>query len=235
MNATPELDLRPPFVLIVEDEPKMQLLLRDNLEFEGYRASAVATAEEALAEVISNPPSLIVLDVMLPQKSGFDLCRALRERAVRVPIIMLTALASESDRVTGLDLGADDYVTKPFSFRDLLARVRVQLRRQQQGADLGEFAFGDVRVSTRKRLVTRRGTRVPLSTREFELLRYLLVHRGEVVSREQLLQDVWGYQQLTLTRTVDNFIAKLRMQLEPKPHDPRHIVTVHGTGYQFLS
>ena len=160
----------------------------------------------------------------------------MRARGMRLPIIMLTARSEEADRVIGLDLGADDYVTKPFSVRELLARVRAQLRRTAAQPDArDEFVFGDVRVDVARRLVTRRGHRVDMSTREFELLQYLLAHRGEVVSRDQLLRDVWGYSQVVVTRTVDNFVAKLRLHLEPKPHDPRYLITVHGSGYQLIA
>lgn len=178
---------------------------------------------------------VMIVDVMLPGMSGFEVCREVRARGLRIPVIMLTARSEEADRVIGLDLGADDYVTKPFSIRELLARVRAQLRRTSVEPDSrDEFVFGDVRVYTTKRLVTRRGVRLDMSNREFELLRYFLAHRGEVVSREQLLRDVWGYNQVVVTRTVDNFVAKLRLHIEPKPHDPRYLVTVHGSGYQLI-
>ena len=222
-------------VLVVEDEPQMRALLTDNLEFEGYHVTAVETAEEAVAEVARNPVSLVLLDVMLPGMNGFTLCERLRTRGARVPIIILTARADEQDRIRGLDLGADDYVSKPFSVRELMARVRAQVRRADWRSVTGpEFTFGDGKVNVRHRLVTRKGKHVPLSAREFELLRYLVAHRNEVVSREQLLRDVWGYHQLSVTRTVDNYVAKLRNQLEPRPHLPRYIVTVHGSGYQLL-
>lgn len=223
-------------VLVVEDEPQMRAMLTDNLEYEGYRVSAVDSAEQALVEFPRRAFALLIVDVMLPGESGFDLCQRLRGFGTRVPIIMLTARTQESDRIRGLDLGADDYVSKPFSVRELLARVRAQVRRDDWHSATGpEFTFGDVTVKLRQRLVFRRGKRVALSAREFELLRYLLAHRNEVVSREQLLRDVWGYHQLSVTRTVDNYIAKLRTQLEPKPHEPRYIVTVHGSGYQLIS
>jgi DNA-binding response OmpR family regulator len=222
-------------VLVVEDEPQLRTMLTDNLEFEGYRVTAVASGEEALTVCDRHGFSLLLLDVMLPGISGFELCARLRGRGTHVPIIVLTARAEERDRVHGLDLGADDYVSKPFSVRELLARVRAQVRRDDWHALAAEeFSFGDVTVRLRQRLVLRKGKRVALSAREFELLRYLLAHRNEVVSREQLLRDVWGYHQLSVTRTVDNYIAKLRTQLEPRPHEPRHILTVHGSGYQLL-
>ena len=222
-------------VLVVEDEPQMRALLTDNLEFEGYHVTAVESAEDAVAEVARGPVSLVLLDLMLPGMSGFAFCERLRTEGARVPIIILTARTHEQDRIRGLDLGADDYVSKPFSVRELMARVRAQVRRDDWRSDTGpEFTFGDVTVNVRQRLVMRKGRHVPLSAREFELLRYLVAHRNEVVSREQLLRDVWGYHQLTVTRTVDNYVAKLRNQLEPKPHEPRYIVTVHGSGYQLL-
>jgi two-component system alkaline phosphatase synthesis response regulator PhoP len=222
-------------VLVVEDEPQMRAMLTDNLEFEGYRVTAVATGEEAMTVFSGEAFSLLLVDVMLPGISGFEVCERLRDLGTRVPIIMLTARTHERDRVRGLDLGADDYVRKPFSVRELLARVRAQVRRDDwHSAGGDEFAFGDVTVRLRQRLVMRAGRRVPLSAREFELLRYLIAHRGEVVSRAQLLRDVWGYHQLSVTRTVDNYVAKLRTQLEPDPHVPQYIVTVHGSGYQLL-
>jgi DNA-binding response OmpR family regulator len=222
-------------VLVIEDELQMRTMLTDNLAFEGYRVTAVETGEAALAEMERRTYALVLVDVMLPGMSGFDVCRRLRDRGMRVPIIMLTALTTERDRVQGLDLGADDYVSKPFSVRELMARVRAQVRRDDWHANSGEeFSFGDVTVRPRQRLVLRKGRRIALSAREFELLRYLAAHRNEVVSREQLLRDVWGYHQLSVTRTVDNYIAKLRTELEPKPHEPRYIITVHGSGYQLL-
>jgi DNA-binding response OmpR family regulator len=222
-------------ILVVEDEPQMRSMLTDNLEFEGYRVTAVATGEEALTECGRQAFALLLVDVMLPGISGFEVCQRLRARGTRVPIIVLTARTHERDRVQGLDLGADDYVSKPFSVRELLARVRAQVRHDDWHAMQGEqFSFGDVIVKLQQRLVTRKGRRVVLSAREFELLRYLFAHRSEIVSREQLLRDVWGYNQLSVTRTVDNYIAKLRTQLEPRPHEPRYIITVHGSGYQLL-
>lgn len=222
-------------VLVIEDEPQMRSMLTDNLEFEGYHVTAVASGEEGLTACQHHSFALLLLDVMLPGMSGFDVCQTLRSRGTRVPIIVLTARTDQGDRVRGLDLGADDYVSKPFRMRELLARVRAQVRRDDwHRATEEEFAFGDVVVRPRQRLVLRKGRRVVLSAREFELLRYLFAHRNEVVSREQLLRDVWGYSELTITRTVDNYVAKLRMQLESRPHEPRYIITVHGTGYQLL-
>jgi DNA-binding response OmpR family regulator len=222
-------------VLVIEDEPQMRSMLSDNLEYEGYEVTAVDSAEQALLEIERFNFSLLIVDVMLAGMSGMELCNTLRRRGSRVPIVMLTARSHESDRIRGLDAGADDYVTKPFSVRELLARVRAQVRRDDWHSQTGEeFSFGEITVRLRQRLVMRKGRRLALSAREFELLRYLIAHRNEVVSREQLLRDVWGYHQLSVTRTVDNYIAKLRTQLEPRPHEPRYIVTVHGSGYQLL-
>jgi DNA-binding response OmpR family regulator len=224
-----------PHLLVVEDEPRMRMLLSDNLEFEGYQVTTVPSAEQAADWLEKQAFALVILDVMLPGANGFELCERLRGRGIRVPIVMLTARAEESDRVRGLDLGADDYITKPFSIGELLARVRARLRRVALSPEAGsQVIFGDVTVHMQRRLVTRRNRRVKLSAREFELLRYLIVHGGEIVTREQLLRDVWGYSDHTVTRTVDNYIAKLRFHLERRPHEPRYIVTLHGSGYQLL-
>ena len=236
MNTAPARTDDARHVLVIEDEPQMRSMLADNLEFEGYRVTAVASGEEALQAVAARHYALLLVDVMLPGISGFDVCQQLRARGSHVPIVVLTARTHEQDRVRGLDLGADDYVSKPFSVSELLARVRALVRRDDWHAPgSGEFSLGDVVVKPRQRLVLKKGRRVALSSREFELLRYLFAHRNEVVSREQLLRDVWGYSHLSVTRTVDNYVAKLRVHIEPRPHDPRYIITVHGSGYQLLA
>lgn len=223
-------------ILVVEDEPQMRSMLADNLAFEGYRVTPVASGEEALEALAERHYSLLLLDVMLPGISGFELCRQLRARSVRMPIVVLTARTHEQERIRGLDLGADDYVGKPFSLRELLARVQALVRRDDwHAAGTGEFAVGDVVVRPQQRLVLRNGRRLALSAREFELLRYLFAHRNEVLSREQLLRDVWGYSDLAVTRTVDNYVAKLRTHIEARPHEPRYLITVHGSGYQLLT
>jgi DNA-binding response OmpR family regulator len=222
-------------VLVIEDEPQMRTMLTDNLSFDEYRVTAVESAEDALLECEQQTFSLLLIDVMLPGMSGFELCKRLRDGGARVPMILLTARTHELDRIHGLDIGADDYVSKPFSMQELLARIRAQVRRDDRRSLTGEaFSFGDVTVHLRQQLVMRKGKRVRLSSREFELLRYLIAHQNEIVSREQLLRDVWGYHQLSVTRTVDNYVAKLRTQLEPRPNDPRYIITVHGSGYQLI-
>lgn len=235
MRTTSETSAPAPAVLVVEDEPHMQFVLAENLEVEGYEVTTTGTGEGALGALAQRPYDLMIVDVMLPGMSGFEVCRGVRARGLRIPLIMLTARSEESDRVIGLDLGADDYVTKPFGVRELLARVRAQLRRTAAHPDSrDEVLVGDVRVNLRNRLVTRDGRRLDVSNREFELLRYFLAHRGEVVSREQLLRDVWGYNEVVVTRTVDNFVAKLRFHIEPEPHEPRYLLTVHGSGYQLI-
>ncbi len=223
-------------VLVVEDEPQMQVILCDNLEFEGYEAIAAETGEKALALVAQEPPDVILLDVMLPGISGYQVCRKLRESGVGVPIIIITARNTEIDRVLGLELGADDYVGKPFSVQEVMARVKVQVRRRagQATNEPATIQFGEIVVDMKRQQVRRRSRPVEMSGREFDLLRYFLAHKNELVSREQLLSEVWGYHSTPLTRTVDNFVAKLRRKIERDPQDPRHILTVYGSGYRFL-
>jgi DNA-binding response OmpR family regulator len=218
-------------ILIVEDDPTLRRVLRDNLIFEGYRVEAVSDGKSAISCVRASAPDLVVLDLTLPDVDGLDLCPVLRQSG-KVPIIILSARGQKADKLKGLKLGADDYITKPFDLQELLARINAVLRRSHPA--LERLLIGKLIVDFRSQRASCDQTPVHLTHREFELLRYLAAHRNEVVSREQLLRDVWGYSQLTITRTVDNYVAKLRMQLEPKPHDPRYLVTVHGTGYQLL-
>lgn len=223
-------------LLLVEDEPQMRIMLQDNLEYEGYEVFSTGSGEDGVEIALRELPDLVLLDVMLPGASGFEVCRRLRVQGMTMPIIMLTARTTESDRIAGLDFGADDYVGKPFSVGELMARVRSQLRRQEHfKRKEGEFVFEDVVVNLRRRVVRRGKTHVSLTSREFELLRYFIAHRGEVVSREQILRDVWSLENSHVTRTVDNFVAKLRNKFEPNPREPKYLMTVHGTGYQFLT
>jgi DNA-binding response OmpR family regulator len=171
---------------------------------------------------------------MLPKLSGLDVCRHLRKKGIETPIIMLTARGQEMDKVVGLEVGADDYVTKPFGVKELLARVRAHLRRSHTASSIQEYSFGDIELNFRTYEATKSGKAVELSPREFDTLKYLIVHEGEVVTRDQLLENVWGYNAFPLTRTVDNHIAKLRHKLESSPSDPRHILTVHRVGYKFV-
>ncbi len=204
-------------ILIVDDEPEIVRGLEDNLRFEGYQTASAANGEEALSLALSGAPDLVLLDVMMPRMSGWDVCRALREKGVDVPIIMLTARGEEADRVRGLELGADDYVAKPFSLRELLARVRAVLRRPGPRERFEEFAFGDVRVRPRARQVFKAG------------------HRGEVVTRERLLDEVWGYERFPTTRTVDTHVLRLRRKFEADADRPVWILTLHGHGYKFAT
>jgi DNA-binding response OmpR family regulator len=222
-------------VLAVEDEPEMQVILRDNLEYEGFEVLSAATGEEGLQLAMAKQPDLILLDLLLPRMSGYEVCRRLRTECFTMPIIMLTARNAELDRVAGLEMGADDYLGKPFGVGELIARVRVQLRRPRQtGRGPVELRFGDVVVDLRQRRARNGREPLELSSREFELLEYLIDHAEKVVTREELLSAVWGYGAAPLTRTVDNFVAKLRKKVERDPRDPRHILTVHGSGYRFV-
>ena len=224
----------PDRVLVIEDEWQMRMLLRDNLGFEGYDVACVGSGEEALLEVARTPPDLILLDLRLPGMDGNDVCRALRGQHASMPIIVITAQTSEAQRVAGLDCGADDYVTKPFSVPELLARIRAQLRRRDRLESSAEqIVLRDFVINLKRGTVERLGKRIDLSYREFELLRYLIDHRGEVVSRERLLQDVWGYDSSSTSRTVDNFIARLRHKLDSESDAFSCITSVHGVGYKF--
>jgi DNA-binding response OmpR family regulator len=222
-------------ILIVDDEPEIVRGLEDNLRFEGSQTSTAADGREALTVAAREAPDLILLDIMMPGLSGWDVCRELRSQGIDVPIIMLTARGEEGDRVRGLELGADDYITKPFSLRELLARVRAVLRRPGPRHKVEEFAFGDARVRPRGRQAFRSGREVGLTRKEFELLVYLLEHRGEVVTRERLLDEVWGYERFPTTRTVDTHILRLRRKFEADPDRPAFILTVHGQGYKFAA
>jgi two-component system alkaline phosphatase synthesis response regulator PhoP len=222
-------------ILIVDDEPEIVRGLEDNLRFEGYQTASASNGEDALALAQSGAPDLIILDVMMPRMSGWDVCRALRAKGIEVPVIMLTARGEEGDRVRGLELGADDYVTKPFSLRELLARVRAVLRRPGRRERFEEFAFGNVRVRPRTRQVWRAGEEVRLTRKELDLLVYLVSHRGEVITRERLLDEVWGYERFPTTRTVDMHILRLRRKFEADPDRPVFILTLHGHGYKFAA
>jgi DNA-binding response OmpR family regulator len=224
-----------PRILIVDDEPEMVRGLEDNLRFEGYQTIAAGDGQRGLALALSEAPDLILLDVMMPGMSGWDVCRALRGRGLDTPVIMLTARGAEVDRVQGLELGADDYVTKPFSVRELMARIRAVLRRPGPRQKFVEFAFGDVRVHLRARQAFKGGREVRLTRKEFDLLRYLVEHPGEVITRDRLLDEVWGYDRFPTTRTVDTHILRLRQKFENDPERPAHILTAHGQGYRFVT
>lgn len=221
-------------ILLIEDEPGLVLTLTDRLEGEGFQVESCADGETGLERASAGGWDLIILDLMLPRKSGLDVCRKLRQAGVETPILMLTARSQVVDKVVGLQLGADDYLTKPFDMMELLARVEALLRRAAKGpvATASTYGFGSVRVDFRSAEVTRDGRPVALSAREFQLLRYLIEHRGQVISRDELLKEVWGYQALPSTRTVDVHMAWLRQKLEANPKHPEYILTLRGLGYK---
>ena len=223
-------------ILVVEDEPALLRGLKDNLRLESYEVLTAADGEQGYALATEQKPDLIILDLMLPKMSGYEICRKLRSQGVATPILILTARGEEADRVLGLDLGADDYVTKPFSIRELLARVRALLRRMQPAAasDAMKITFADVSIDFLRYEALKNGQAVELTRKEFGIIRFLSARAGVVVSRDELLNEVWGYDAYPTTRTVDNHIASLRAKLEPDPANPRHFLTVHGVGYKFL-
>lgn len=221
-------------ILLVEDEPGLVMTLTDRLTGEGYQVEAVGDGETAVERAREGGFDLVLLDIALPRKNGFDVCRDLRQQGLTVPILMLTARDQIVDKVLGLKIGADDYVTKPFEMMELLARIEALLRRAPKTPSAEtSYQFGDVRIDFRGAEVLRDGRPVALSAREFQLLAYLVRHRGEVVSRERLLHEVWGYRAIPSTRTVDVHITWLRQKLEPNPKEPRYILTVYGFGYKF--
>jgi len=214
----------------------MILGIRDSFEYEGYEVIVARDGEEGINKAQTGKPDIILLDVMLPSMSGIDVCRTLRSKGIETPIIMLTARSQEIDKVVGLEVGADDYVTKPFSIKELLARVRAHLRRAgKQVAEIETFTFSNVELNFKKYRASKGGQELELSAREFDILRYLIQRRGEIVTRDQLLDEVWGYTNSPISRTIDNHIAKLRQKIEDTPSDPRHIITVHRVGYRFVA
>jgi len=224
-----------PRVLVVEDEVGLRVTLSDRLVSEGYAVETADDGAAGLERATNEPYDLIVLDVMLPRMNGFDVCREVRRRGVTTPILMLTARGQVVDKVVGLKLGADDYLTKPFETIELMARLEALLRRVPSSPQAGgdTYRFGDVVVDFRRAEVTRGGKPIDLSAREFKLLRHFIEHRGAMRSRDELLSQVWGYDEMPLTRTVDVHVAGLRQKIESNPKSPEYIVTVHGLGYKF--
>ena len=224
-----------PKILIVEDEEDVARGLEIHLVKEGYRVVKADRGDLAVNVAIKENPQLIVLDVMLPGLSGLDVCRELRRKGLEMPIIMLTARAEEIDRVLGLEIGADDYVTKPFSVRELLARIRVRLRRQpSRSTALARYRFADIEIDFEKFRASRRDRPIELTPKEYDVLRLLIGCRGEVVTRDRMLNEVWGYEDATTTRTIDTHILKLRQKLEDDPAHPRFILSIYGEGYKFV-
>lgn len=223
-------------VLVVEDEPTLVLTLTDRLRAEGYDVASAVTGDEGFRLARDGSFDIVLLDVALPGKGGFDVLRDLRQQRVDTPVLMLTARGQVVDRVLGLKLGADDYLAKPFEMMELLARIEAVLRRRRGSppAASGTYSFGDVRIDFRRAEVLRDGAPVELSSLEFKLLRYFVEHRGALVARRELLEHVWGYPGVLQTRTVDVHVASLRQKLERHPAKPEHIVTVHRMGYRFV-
>jgi len=221
-------------LLLIEDEPGLVLTLRDRLTREGYAIETSADGESGLERASREAFDLVLLDVMLPRMNGFDVLRELRKRGTETPVIMLTAKSQVVDKVVGLKLGADDYVTKPFEMVELLARIEAKLRRAPASAHpAGGYQFDEVRVDFRRAEVTKSGTPLELSAREFQLLKYFIEHRGATLTREELLNEVWGYNSMPSTRTVDVHVAWLRQKIEPNPRHPQYVLTIHGMGYKF--
>jgi DNA-binding response OmpR family regulator len=221
-------------ILVVEDDPAMSVALRDGFEFEKHAVLIANDGEAALTLAARETPDVIILDVMLPKKSGLDVCRELRKSGNNTPVIMLTARGQEVDKIVGLKIGADDYITKPFSFMELLARLEAVMRRTRREAGGEQIAFGEVKLDFRKYHAFKSGIPLELTQREFRILRYFLDHANEVVSRDALLNHVWGYDASAVTRTVDTHVARLRQKIEEVPAEPRHLLTVHRVGYRFV-
>lgn len=222
-------------IAIIEDEPGVRSGLTLNLELEGFKVVAASDGEEGLAIINQHKPDLIILDVMMPKKDGFEVCREVRNSGISTPLILLTAKSQEVDKVLGLELGADDYLAKPFGMKELVARVKALLRRVQKTQCADTVQFSDVVVDFRAYRAERNREPLDLSAREYRLLKFLISKVGEVVTRDELLDEVWGYNSYPTTRTVDNHIAKLRQKVEPNNVEPRHILTVHGVGYKFVA
>jgi len=221
-------------ILIVEDEPNMRMGLKDNLEFEGYTVETAADGEAGLPLIMTNTFDLVILDVMMPKISGFDICKRVREKGIKTPIILLTAKGEEIDKIVGLELGADDYITKPFSLRELLARIKAILRRvESPTAQSLVVRIGKLEINFSTYNAFEDGTNIPMSHKEFELLKYLVERKNQTVSRDEILKNVWQ-QEATTTRTIDNFVVKLRQKIEINPNEPKIIITVHGIGYKLI-
>jgi len=223
-------------ILIIEDEPDLVKGLKLNLSDEGYEVNWAVNGVEGLRKAIDEAPDLIILDIMLPEMDGLEVCRKLRQKNIDTPVIMLTAKGSEIDKVVGLEIGADDYMTKPFSIRELLARIKARLRHSEREMKAVPelYLFGDIEIDFARFKVRRKGRELDLTSLETDILKYFIIHRGEVVSRNDLLDKIWGYEKFPTTRTIDNHILKLRKKIEDDPSHPRFIISVYGGGYRFI-
>jgi DNA-binding response OmpR family regulator len=219
-------------ILVVEDDGAIAFGVKKSLEFEGYEVTLATDGESGLSQAVDARPDLVILDIMLPRMNGFEICETLRKRKIDVPVIFLTAKSQDADKILGLDMGGDDYITKPFSIGELLARVKTVLRRAK-GDDSEPVVFGDVEVDLAGQTVKLRGKPVSLTVKEFELLRFLILSQGKALPRETILNKVWGFNYYGTSRTIDNFINRLRQKIEEDPDRPRHLLTVRGVGYKF--
>lgn len=223
-------------ILIIEDDISILRGLKDNLEYEGYSVVTETNGKKGLILALNKKIDLILLDIMLPGMNGYEICRKIKKEKPELPVIMITARGSEMDKVSGLDIGADDYVTKPFSVPELMARIRAAFRRISQTHPVqDQYTFGNVILDFKKYKAYRDKQEITLSGKEFAILEYFIKHEGEVVHRHDLLNEVWDYKSMPVTRTVDNFVLKLRKKLEENPSKPKHIVSVKGIGYRFNS
>jgi len=220
-------------ILIVEDEDKMRQGLADNLKYEGYEIEETNNGEDGLEMILQNTFDLIILDIMMPKMSGFDVCVKAREAGISTPVIMLTAKGEEVDKIVGLEIGADDYITKPFSLRELLARIKAILRRSSDVVH-DKIKIGKAVINFKSYEAAVDEEQLAMTHKEVEILKFLWKHRNEIVSRDQLLDSVWGYDEMITSRTVDNFIVRLRQKIEQDPSSPRTILTVHGAGYKLV-
>ena len=227
-------------ILIIEDEATILKGLKDNLKDEGYQVSTSQDGKKGLEKAIAEDVDLVLLDVMLPGMNGFDVCKSIKLKKIALPVIMLTAKSKEEDKILGLELGADDYITKPFGINEVLARIkavlrRVEIHKKAKGTKLDSYEFGDIKLDFVKLEACRGKKKIKFSKREFDVLSYMIKRKGEVVSRNDLLDVVWGYDVFPTTRTVDNFIARIRKQVESKPAKPKHILSIRSVGYKFVT
>ena len=222
-------------ILIIEDDPATLMGLEDTLKEENFNVSTVMSGKMGYEKALTGEYDLIILDLMLPEKNGIDVCKDLRRNEVNTPILMLTGKKEEIDKVLGLEIGADDYVTKPFSIRELVARVKAILRRPKEvKSDIDEYSFGDVYLNFKGQEAKKGNNPIELSVMEFKVMKYFIQYEGEVIERDVLLNEVWGYENYPSTRTVDNFILSLRKKIEDDHSNPKHLLTVHGAGYKFV-
>jgi DNA-binding response OmpR family regulator len=226
---------RQPSVVVVEDDESLMLGLEENLSVAGYRVLSARSGPEGLKLITERKPDVVLLDLMLPGMSGYEICKAVRERHLGMPVIMLTARKEEGDKLLGFEVGADDYVTKPFSIRELLARVKAVLARSERKDEVpAQFKFADFLLDTGARTLACKGRGIELTRTEFDLLVYMVANEGKSLSRETLLREVWGLEYYGTQRSLDTFVAMLRAKIEKTPRTPRHILTVHGVGYKFM-